>query len=137
VEEKTCTKCGVTKPAADFRSMARTRDGLDSQSRSCRRQKEARYRAAVPDYHIQRNQRWYAANGAKARIRAKAHYAADKDHHREMRWAKKYSLNAEQYEALLAAQQGQCAICRTSDPGKGRAYWHVDHDHRTGAVRGL
>jgi hypothetical protein len=38
------------------------------------------------------------------------------------------------YEALLAAQGGGCAIC--GNPPKTRRL-HVDHDHKTGKVRGL
>jgi len=46
-----------------------------------------------------------------------------------------YGLTPEQYDALLAEQDGKCAICRTDDwPGKGP---HVDHEHETGKVRGL
>jgi len=42
----------------------------------------------------------------------------------------------EQYVALLEAQDGRCAICRTDTPG-GKGGFHLDHDHATGAVRGL
>lgn len=46
-----------------------------------------------------------------------------------------YGITTDQYDALLAAQDNRCAICRVDTPGgKG---WHVDHDHTTGAVRGL
>lgn len=38
------------------------------------------------------------------------------------------------YAAMLAAQGGHCAIC-PSTPKTRRL--HVDHDHATGAVRGL
>lgn len=38
------------------------------------------------------------------------------------------------YNAMLAAQGGGCAIC--GNPPKTRRL-HVDHDHKTGRVRGL
>ena len=47
-----------------------------------------------------------------------------------------YGISEEQTAALLAAQGGRCAICRTDTPG-GVGDWHVDHDHATGVVRGL
>lgn len=39
-----------------------------------------------------------------------------------------YGLTSEQFEALLAAQGGGCAICGGQDSGDGRRF-HVDHDH--------
>jgi hypothetical protein len=36
---------------------------------------------------------------------------------------------------MLEEQGRRCAICRTSDPGKFG--WHYDHDHDTGAWRGV
>lgn len=40
---------------------------------------------------------------------------------------RKYRLSPERFDALLAAQGGRCAICRTDEPA---AYnWCVDHDH--------
>jgi len=47
-----------------------------------------------------------------------------------------YGVTPEQYAALLARQEGRCAICQTDQPG-GKGSWHVDHDHATGGVRGL
>jgi hypothetical protein len=48
---------------------------------------------------------------------------------------RKYGLTGEQYEMLLASQNGACAICHGSPPvGKSL---NVDHDHDTGIVRGL
>lgn len=43
-------------------------------------------------------------------------------------------FTAEAYDAMLEAQGGGCAIC--GNPPKSRRL-HVDHDHKTGAVRGL
>jgi hypothetical protein len=39
-----------------------------------------------------------------------------------------------EYERLLAAQSGDCAIC--GNPPKTRRL-HADHNHKTGRVRGL
>lgn len=40
----------------------------------------------------------------------------------------------EDYEALFTAQGGRCALCRRASPSRRLA---IDHDHRTGEVRGL
>ncbi len=48
--------------------------------------------------------------------------------------AKTYGLSPAEYDALLARQGGRCAICRARPKSKRLA---VDHDHGSGAVRGL
>jgi Recombination endonuclease VII len=50
---------------------------------------------------------------------------------------KQYGLTPEDYERMLTEQGGLCAVCRTDTPGRGKPSWNVDHDHETGAVRGL
>jgi len=51
-----------------------------------------------------------------------------------------YGLTAEQYDAMLVAQDGVCALCG-NPPKPGGAFaasrLHVDHDHETGRVRAL
>lgn len=55
-----------------------------------------------------------------------------------------YGITPDQYRLLYVAQRGRCWICRTAkgihpdDPkAAGRRRLGVDHDHVTGAVRGL
>ena len=56
------------------------------------------------------------------------------NYHHSRRLAKEFGLTADQYAALLKVQDGRCAICQRR-PRKYRLA--VDHDHRTGAIRGL
>ncbi len=46
---------------------------------------------------------------------------------------RKYGISLDEYEELLRTQQGVCAICRA----KENRSLAVDHDHKTGRVRGL
>jgi hypothetical protein len=65
--------------------------------------------------------------GRKKRVRTEDH----RRHHLKSR----YGLTQEQYIVLEAAQGGKCAMCR-GDQKEGHRF-HIDHDHATGAVRGL
>lgn len=66
----------------------------------------------------------------------KAYNAARKAQARTWRLMAKYSLAPEDFDRMLEAQGGKCAICGTSDPGRWD-FLYVDHDHATGRVRGL
>ena len=107
--------------------------------------------------------KWQAANRDKAKAASKAWRAAnpervkelnsawrakhtraalserDREAYRRYRRAahldKKFDLTVEQYEAMVVAQEGRCALCPKPDrPDKRLA---VDHDHKTGRVRAL
>ncbi len=49
---------------------------------------------------------------------------------------RKYGITLAYKEALLVAQGSKCAACGGSDP-KAKQGWHLDHDHKTGKIRGL
>jgi hypothetical protein len=50
---------------------------------------------------------------------------------------RKYDLTVEGYEALVAEQGGVCAICGSPVPSGREKRLSVDHDHKTGKLRGL
>lgn len=54
-------------------------------------------------------------------------YGSTRHYHLQRR----YGISAERVEELIREQGGVCAICLTGKPE------HVDHDHRTGRVRGI
>jgi len=59
----------------------------------------------------------------------------DRDYQRKYTLQSKYGLTVEQYEAMVTAQDGKCAICTdVLTPGRDT---HVDHNHTTGENRGL
>src|SRR5262249_22014221 len=43
---------------------------------------------------------------------------------------RRYGIGQAEYDAMVEAQGGTCAVC----PGEPQ---HVDHDHETGAIRGI
>lgn len=55
-------------------------------------------------------------------------------YNRERRTFIHFGLSYDEYELLLACQDGRCAICR-GKPRKNAL--SVDHDHQTGEIRGL
>ena len=63
-----------------------------------------------------------------------------KNRERGLRWRKNgnlkrtYGISLDDYESLLKSQGNVCKICKTERSGK---YLAVDHDHRTGKIRGI
>jgi hypothetical protein len=79
------------------------------------------------------------ANADAQRRRRKA----DPDKYREMgklserrRKVKRYGLTQESYAQMWTDQDKQCAICKVKEAPHGR-FWHTDHCHTTGKVRGI
>lgn len=49
-----------------------------------------------------------------------------------------YGITLEDYDRMYESQGGRCAICEDTDLGSTKfGHFAVDHDHRTGQVRGL
>lgn len=48
----------------------------------------------------------------------------------------KYGITPEQYDELLAKQEGKCAIC-DKEAEEFEVRLAVDHDHKSGEIRGL
>jgi len=55
----------------------------------------------------------------------------NRDYSRKYLFKNRYNITEEQYELKAAQQDNRCAICGA------RVKLHVDHDHNTGAFRGL
>lgn len=105
-----------------------------------RNAKERVYRAENPEKIRSFNQSYYKKNSeglkAKQLLRAAGYRTAGKYSHLQKKWSlkKRYGLSIEQYTKLLVAQNNLCAICLVKPKKSSLA---VDHDHKTGKVRGL
>lgn len=110
------------------------RDKVKAAEGNKRRNADPAVRARKAAYHKE----WSAKNKDKLKIYNLRWYAANKHKTRNYHLST-YGLTSVAYEAMLAAQGGGCAVCRSADPQEdgGRTAFHVDHNHATGAVRGL
>lgn len=61
----------------------------------------------------------------------------DPEKYRRWRLWKVFGITPEDYDRMLAEQDGQCAICRRPPQGGRWNVLAIDHCHRTGRVRGL
>lgn len=78
-----------------------------------------------------------AGQNDKIRADANARYHANPQKHRDDFLRRRYGVSQVDYDRMLADQNGRCAVCGTAEyigPGKKP---HIDHDHKTGKIRGL
>jgi hypothetical protein len=101
-----------------------------------------RWRKANPERSAELKRRYREANKEQIDARDRRYREANKEKvaaQRRRSWLRKYGITVEDYDRMLTAQGGVCAICGGPPNGAGKANGrlNVDHDHDTGAVRGL
>lgn len=83
--------------------------------------------------------RYFQENKEKLRGQERTRYWENRpENKRKMAYKNlknKFGLTREQYDSMLLAQSGRCYICCDA-PTRSKNF-HVDHDHKTGAVRKL
>lgn len=113
---KTCRKCGVRKPLAEFhKNRSERADGFQSSCKDCSKATTYNYRNTEKGHVIVVVSRFRNA-------------------------LKKYEITETDYGAMLAAQNYVCAICKRPERHVVRGATKrlaVDHCHTTGKVRGL
>jgi hypothetical protein len=113
---KHCKRCNSTLSTDEFNRDKRRTDGLGFYCRTCtRRMAKTSWQRRVED-PLKRAE-WVAKERARHLKR-------------------KYGISVEDYDQLLASQDGKCAICDATECQSGSAL-AVDHCHSTGKVRGI
>jgi hypothetical protein len=120
----------------DFYKHMAAPDGRRGGCKACvLRARRARYEAdgetlkrRVREYqarHPERAAAWRSSERGKESVRLST---------RKRYLEQTYGLTLREYESMFYAQGERCAVCRSDDPIR---YWTVDHDHLSGAVRGI
>jgi hypothetical protein len=78
----------------------------------------------------------YSRNRAKFCARSRKQYRQHPEIRLRADLKRRYNVTLEEYKALLASQNGLCAICGEAERGKFTRL-SVDHDHGDGKIRGL
>jgi hypothetical protein len=170
VHERKCSRCGLTKPIAEFVRCASKSGGHHYECRECQKERHREYNArpevkekrrlyaqeyktteAAKAYRREYEQRPEVRERKNAQARAVAATEEGKKRKQEYRrreygkpeyqrrikayrFRKQYGITLEDYERMLDEQGGVCAICGLASPDKPLC---VDHNHQSGAVRGL
>jgi phage-related protein len=126
----TCSKCKETKPTTDYWKDSSRSSGYKGYCKKCKPDRKT-YFKTWQEKKLRENPDYWKkleANRDPATRRASNRKST----------LKKYNLTPEEYQQILEAQNGKCAICKKKETfdqtGKELA---VDHSHKTGEVRGL
>jgi hypothetical protein len=149
ITEKKCKHCGEVKPISEF---AKHHTGVFSESgyrdnckicmhllrdRVGESERHREYRLRTFEQRRERKRQYLSVpeNREKSKVYAREFYKKN-PHRQRIRILAQYGLTEEGFDELLKSQNGVCAIC-----GKSRSEIKsnlvVDHDHKTGKVRGL
>jgi hypothetical protein len=150
---KRCCTCRESFPLSEFGKDKQRRDGMSIRCRACNRSKSSGWYRKNSERAKEAARAWGLANREMVNARQRAWRAENPEKTRanKSRWAIrnperarlvsrkahlkcKYGISIEIYEQMLKDCGGVCQIC--GNPPKNRPL-AIDHDHQTGAIRGL
>lgn len=134
---KRCVICGKTAKESGIYRL----NSLDNTCRLCRppiskQDLRAAYKARYPERVREANLRY--ARSARGIEKARgSRAAAGPVVLRARRIRSVYGISDDQWDALFESQNRCCAFCGTDRSGAWHGKFVTDHDHETGAVRGI
>jgi len=102
---------------------------------------KTRYNAQKEKY-LKQARKWAKKNPQKLIEIRKKWYSKNKDYFRNAALKSKYGITLEEYNKMCISQNNKCAICGKSETfidykTKKNRILVVDHNHKTGQIRGL
>jgi len=131
VECRRCSHCREWKPLAKFSHNRCEWDKLQHQCKAC----DTAHRAANKEKIAAYNHKYCVKNKEKIAAHDRKRYIENKEKVAARSRKYLYGITPEEYNTILKAQGGVCAICGRADDNGGAL--SVDHDHETGKTRGL
>lgn len=137
MDTKSCRICGVSKSLDSFHRARDMRDGHRNECKECFREISRRRYQQDPAKAIAQVKRWQQENSERlnAYRRNRRQLPEVKRRERDGYFRRTYGIAADEFDDLLARQGERCGICGRRP--EREASIHVDHDHETGAIRGL
>lgn len=146
---KTCRKCGVEKPLGDFWKREQERKsgrckacatvylkGWQRKNRDKTRVYAQTYRDKHPGRVAQARREYLARNPEQAEANRRRSRDYQKRNNHAITLRQNYGLTPRDYTLMWLAQRSGCGVCGGTQVG-GRSRLSVDHNHETGAIRGL
>lgn len=130
---KKCRKCGAVKPIEGFHRHEGCKGGRDPDCGVCRSELVGAWRSNNPEKVRQSKSKHYRANKLNYAEYSARRYDARKELVRDYHLRRKYGIGVEEYRGMIAKMGGVCICGR----GVGKKDFAVDHDHKTGKIRGL
>ncbi len=122
------------------RNTARAKEWREKNPEKFKAARDA-WMALNKDRTSQKKREYYERNRNTINARHKLEYqrrkAQGKVNPHATRLRLKYGMTVEDYDLLMEAQNGQCAICGATSSKSRHRKLVVDHCHATGVVRGL
>jgi len=98
-------------------------------------ERNGRWAKENPEIHRENNRRWNRNNRARFNENKRRSARNNPDSTKNAQLRIKFNITLEQYNQLFYLQNYKCAIC--NDECKTGRKLAVDHDHKTGKIRGL
>ena len=132
---KGCNKCAELKHYTQFNRDRTKKDGHSTVCKDCQKKQKATRKEEAKK--VRKRHYELTKEKSSAYHKEKNSLPEVKQRRKEHHLKRTYGLDLEKLEKLKAKQKFLCAICNTHEAECTKQILFVDHNHKTGKVRGL